>query len=42
MQEIKYFDHAATTAIDKRVLNEMMPYLTESFGNASHLIRITS
>ncbi|HEY0262529.1 MAG TPA: aminotransferase class V-fold PLP-dependent enzyme, partial [Chitinophagales bacterium] len=30
-----YFDNAATTAIDKEVLNEMMPYLTEHFGNPS-------
>lgn len=35
MQNIRYFDHAATTAIETRVLNEMMPYLTENFGNPS-------
>jgi cysteine desulfurase len=40
MQEIKYFDHAATTALDKKVLNEMMPYLVENFGNASSLYSI--
>jgi len=40
MQNIRYFDHAATTAIDNRVLNEMMPYLTENFGNASSLYNI--
>lgn len=40
MQNIRYFDHAATTAIDNRVLNEMMPYLTENFGNASSMYQI--
>ena len=40
MQNIRYFDHAATTAIDNRVLNEMMPYLTENFGNASSMYGI--
>lgn len=40
MQNIRYFDHAATTAIETRVLNEMMPYLTENFGNASSMYQI--
>lgn len=40
MQNIRYFDHAATTAIDNRVLNEMMSYLTENFGNASSMYQI--
>ncbi|MDI9319799.1 MAG: cysteine desulfurase family protein [Phycisphaerales bacterium] len=30
-----YFDNAATTALDTDVLNAMMPYLTEKFGNPS-------
>jgi cysteine desulfurase len=30
-----YLDHAATTPLDKRVLEAMKPYLTEHFGNAS-------
>lgn len=30
-----YFDHAATTPLDERVLEAMMPYLTESYGNAN-------
>ncbi len=30
-----YFDHAATTPIDPRVLKAMMPYMTEKYGNAS-------
>lgn len=40
MQKIRYFDHSATTAIDPRVLEEMMPYLTENFGNASSMYSI--
>src|SRR5215813_3658982 len=30
-----YLDHCATTPLDQRVLAAMMPYLTESYGNAS-------
>ena len=30
-----YFDNAATTPLDKKVLKEMLPYLTEFFGNPS-------
>ena len=30
-----YFDNAATTALDSEVLNAMMPFLTEKFGNPS-------
>ncbi|MDD4832727.1 MAG: cysteine desulfurase family protein, partial [Clostridia bacterium] len=28
-----YLDHAATTPLDEEVLQKMMPYLTEKFGN---------
>jgi len=30
-----YMDHHATTPLDKEVLDAMMPYLTENFGNPS-------
>lgn len=32
-----YLDHAATTATDKRVVECMLPYMTETYGNASSL-----
>lgn len=28
-----YFDHAATTPVDARVLQKMLPYFTDNFGN---------
>jgi len=36
MQRI-YLDNAATTALDPQVLEAMMPYLTEHFGNPSSI-----
>lgn len=40
MLQTIYFDNAATTRIDERVLDSMMPWLKEGYGNASsaHLI----
>ncbi len=32
-----YFDNAATTKISKEVLDEMMPYLTDMYGNPSSI-----
>jgi cysteine desulfurase len=32
-----YFDNAATTVLDAQVLETMMPYLTEKFGNPSSI-----
>ncbi len=32
-----YFDNAATTALDKDVLEAMLPYMTEQFGNPSSI-----
>ena len=32
-----YLDYSATTPLDPRVLEAMMPYLTEEFGNASSI-----
>ena len=32
-----YLDHAASTPMDKKVLEEMIPYFTEKFGNPSSI-----
>ncbi len=37
MSERIYFDNAATTALDADVLQAMMPYLTNHFGNPSSI-----
>ncbi len=35
MDNIIYVDHSATTTVKDEVLNEMLPYFSEKFGNAS-------
>ena len=35
MKQIKYFDHAATTAVDEKVLKSMLPYYNKEYGNPS-------
>ena len=40
MNNIKYFDHAATTRLKEEVLKEMLPYLTIEYGNPSSIYGI--
>lgn len=35
--KIAYFDHSATTPVDKRVLKEMLPFFSDKFGNAASI-----
>ena len=37
IQKRIYFDYAATTPVDSRVLKEMQPYFSDKFGNAMSL-----
>ena len=38
--KIRYFDNAATTRVKKEVLEEMLPYFNERYGNPSSLYSI--
>ena len=38
--EIKYFDHSATTPVDKKVLETMLPYFCKEYGNPSSVYNI--
>lgn len=41
MNNIKYFDHAATTPVKEEVLKEMLPYFSLEYGNASSMYGIS-
>ncbi len=38
--KLRYFDNAATTKVKQEVLDEMLPYLKENYGNPSSLYSI--
>jgi cysteine desulfurase len=40
MNKIRYFDHAATTAVKEEVIKEMIPFLGLNYGNPSSIYSI--
>lgn len=40
MEKIVYVDHSATTCVKKEVLDEMLPYFMENYGNPSSLYEL--
>lgn len=40
MKKLTYLDHAATTPVHPEVVNAMLPYFTEKFGNPSSIYKI--
>lgn len=38
--KIRYFDHAATTYVNDKVLEDMLPYFSKNYGNASAIYSI--
>lgn len=40
MEKVVYADHSATTYVKEEVLQEMLPYYTQKFGNASSVYSI--
>lgn len=42
MKRFVYMDHAATTPVKKEVLDEMMPYFSEYYGNPSSIYSLSN